>query len=235
MIGLAGFDFVAIDIEHEPIGDAAIMSMIRAGDAHQLPVVVRSPMDHRLGTLLNFGAAGVQVPDVKGKEHLEEIVERATFPPHGRRPVTLLSRVAGYGNPLVARVTSDDDPVVIAMIEDVEVAAKVDTLLEVDGVDAFYVGPGDLRASMSDPSDAEVKQVISDVVSRCVAASRVLAVGVVCDGYAGGGGIVAGVADLPTRKTQGLRLFVVPVSMFLAQQLVNHRRELALALADSTH
>jgi 2-keto-3-deoxy-L-rhamnonate aldolase RhmA len=232
MIGLAGYDFVTVDIEHEPIGDADIMSMIRAADALDLPVVVRSPINHRVGTLLNFGAAGLQVPDVEGPGHLREIIDSVRFPPRGRRPGTLLSRIAGYGGQ-ARQPSATDDPVVIAMIEDVAVVAELDEFLACDGVDAFYVGPYDLRASMGGPSDEDLQRVIGDIVNRCVSASAVVAVGVISTTSIDGA-VVAGVSDVSARHAQGIRLFVVAVSMFLAQQLAAQRRELDAALSDVT-
>lgn len=231
MLGHGGYDFVTLDIEHEPMDDSAIMAMIRAADSVGLPAVVRSPMDHRAATLLNFGAAGIQVPDVEGPEHLQQIVSQLRFPPRGTRFGTLLSRVVGYGAPSAPHLTDDDDPVLIAMVEDVKVAGRVADLLECDGVDAFYVGPYDLRASMGDPTDAELQEVIGRVVEACAAAGAVVAVGVV-SAQAGFGAVVATVKDVTARRAQGQRMFVVPISMFLAQQLSSQRAELAAALAE---
>ena len=231
MLGQAGYDFVTLDLEHEPMDDSAVMAMIRAADAVGLPAVVRSPMDHRVTTLLNFGAAGVQVPDVEGPDHLRQIVSGLRFPPRGTRFGTHLSRVVGYGAPSAPHLTADDDPVLIAMVEDVEVAGRIEELLACEGVDAFYIGPYDLRASMGDPTDAELQVVIGSVLDACAAAGAVVAAGVV-SAQAGFGAVVATTEDVAAQRARGQRMFVVAISMFLAQQLSSQRSQLAAALAE---
>ncbi|MFI8893500.1 HpcH/HpaI aldolase/citrate lyase family protein [Streptomyces paradoxus] len=233
MLGHAGYDFVTIDIEHEPIDDSAIMAMIRAADSVGLPAVVRSPMDHRVSTLLNFGAAGVQVPDVTSAQEVQQIVSRLRTPPRGSRGGSHLSRVAGYGAQPAVHLTNADDPVLIAMIEDAEVATRVEDLLTCDGVDAFHVGPHDLRASMGDPTDAELQEVIDRVVDACAATGAMVAVGLVSP-RAGLDAAVATADDVTARRARGQRMFVVAISTFLARQLGAQRSQLAEALARAT-
>ncbi|MFD5947653.1 HpcH/HpaI aldolase/citrate lyase family protein [Streptomyces collinus] len=233
MLGHAGYDFVTIDIEHEPIDDCAITAMIRAAESVGLPAVIRSPMNHRVSTLLNFGAAGVQVPDVTSAQEVQQIVSQLRSPPRGNRGGSHLSRVVRYGAQPAAHLTNAHDSVLIAMIEDAEVATRMEELLSCDGVDAFHVGPHDLRASMGEPTDAELREVVDRVVDACAAAGAVAAVGFVSP-QAGLGAAMATADDLTARRARGQRMFVVAISAFLTRQLGAQRSQLAAALARAT-
>ena len=44
ILGLSGFDFVVIDIEHEPFDDSQVANLIRTADAYSLPSIVRTTL-----------------------------------------------------------------------------------------------------------------------------------------------------------------------------------------------
>ena len=182
VLGLAGYDFVTVDLEHEPFDDSAVANLIRAADGVGLPTIVRMACTDRVVPFLTAGVHGVQVPDIRGRQHGEELVELTRFPPLGRRTYYSQTRGARYGvgiDETAWREEADDRLLLIGTIEDIAVVEQLDDLLQVAGIDAFHVGPLDLAQSMGNPPRSELERVIEGVVERCRAAGKYVAVGAV--------------------------------------------------------
>ncbi len=65
---------------------------------------------------------------------------------------------------------------IIAHIEDIESINNLDALLEVDGIDVYYLGPTDLSNSMGIPGqvgDPEVKRLVDDAITRIAKAGKI--------------------------------------------------------------
>ena len=63
----------------------------------------------------------------------------------------------------------------IAQIEDAEALARIDEIVAVDGIDAFFVGRIDLTISLdcTSPNDARVVAAVDMIVAACERAGRV--------------------------------------------------------------
>jgi 2-keto-3-deoxy-L-rhamnonate aldolase RhmA len=182
VLGMTGYDFVTIDLEHEPIDDASVVHLTRAAEGVGLTTIARMPCSERIVPILSAGVQGIQVPDLESREHAEEIVRSTRYPPAGRRTYYTQTRAAQYGVGIDERTwtrEANEELLVIATIEDIAVVDQLDAILAVDGIDAFHVGPLDLAQSMGNPSPEEVEEVIDEVVRRCRSAGRFAAVGVV--------------------------------------------------------
>jgi 4-hydroxy-2-oxoheptanedioate aldolase len=182
VLGMTGYDFVTIDLEHEPFDPSAVASLIRTADLVGLTSIVRMHASEAIFPMLSAGAQGVWVPDLRGRAHAEQIVELARFPPRGRRTYYTQTRAAQYGIGIdepewVER--ADDELLVVAMIEDVRLVDELDDILAVPGIDGFHVGTLDLAQSMGGPSPERLDEVVGEIVARCRAAGRVCSVGVV--------------------------------------------------------
>jgi 2-keto-3-deoxy-L-rhamnonate aldolase RhmA len=181
VLGIAGYEFVVFDLEHEPLDMQSVAGLIRAADGVALPSIARMPCDDRVLPLLTAGIRGIEVPNLRNRRHAEQIVEMTRFPPRGRRTYYTQTRGARYGIGIDEgrwRQETDEQLLVIGMIEDIATVERLDEILTVDGIDAFHVGPLDLAQSMGNPPRAQLEAVITEVVTRCVAAGRPTAVGV---------------------------------------------------------
>src|ERR1700693_5172693 len=85
VLGTVGYDFVAIDLEHEPMGNESVANLIRAADGVNLPSLVRMPCTEQLLPFLDAGVHGVIVPDIRDRQHAEKVVEMTRFYPIGGR------------------------------------------------------------------------------------------------------------------------------------------------------
>jgi 4-hydroxy-2-oxoheptanedioate aldolase len=211
VLGLTGYDFVTIDLEHEPINDESVANLIRTADSVGLTSIVRMPSTERVVPFLSAGVQGVLVPDLRGREHAEQIVELTRYPPIGRRTYYTQTRVADYGVGIDERVWTqhaNEELLVIAMIEDIAVAEQLDDILSVDGIDGFHIGTLDLAQSLGSPPPERLEEVVAEIVQRCRAAEKHVAVGVVTPW---------GIESVSKRVAQGVQMLNVPSAWLLTE------------------
>lgn len=175
--GLAGFDWVLLDGEHEGIGVETCYRLVRAADAVGLATVVRVP--HRAAEVaLGYAECGVDAvlcPHIDSAAAARDLVAALRYPPKGVRGFSATSRAANYGltqQPLDYLEATDRHTLPIALLEDDAAMAELDAICQVDGLDVFTIGPGDLAASMGHPGrpgDPEVRQRIADMSATLAA------------------------------------------------------------------
>lgn len=149
--GYAGLDFAVLDMEHGPVGYEAMQNNIRAAEAAGMVPVVRveSASETAIGKALDIGAAGVQVPQVSTAEEARSVVRHAKFHPRGSRGVCRFVRAARYSaTPGPEYFPQADQALVVLQLEGAEAVRNLDAILEVEGVDALFIGPYDLSQSL---------------------------------------------------------------------------------------
>jgi 2-keto-3-deoxy-L-rhamnonate aldolase RhmA len=146
----SGADSIFIDCEHGMAGFEQVQQLAKAARYGGGYAIVR-PQNQERSTItrcLNAGADGVMVPLVHTAENAGEVV-----------------KIFRYAVP-------DDynDRLLIVMIESTEAVGNLDEILKVEGIDVFFVGPGDLSQSMGySPSvapGARRAQPVLDLVDK---------------------------------------------------------------------
>ncbi len=173
ILGSEGFDFVVIDAEHAPLDRAQIDLMILAARAVGIAPVVRVGNADQILNALDCGAEGVMVPHVRSRQEAESIAALCRYA-RGLRGFAGLTRAGGWGarKPNDHMDYQDANVVCIAMIEDLEAVALVDDIAGVEGVDALFVGRGDLSASLGrDPEAVAKVSAMSASVAKSAAAA----------------------------------------------------------------
>ncbi len=149
IMGRAGYDWVAVDLEHGSIGVHQLPDLFRAlelGDTLPLArLAYGDPRDAKAA--LDAGAGGVIVPMVESAVQIQAIREGCRWPPAGSRGVGF-SRANLFGKHFEAYRDEAQAPLLVAMIEHVRALAELDAILGVEGLDAVLIGPYDLSASM---------------------------------------------------------------------------------------
>ena len=175
-----GFDFILIDNEHGIMTHNTLCDMVRASQGIGVPAVVRCTANEyeHVQKALDFGANGVQVPLVNTVEDAKKIVKLANFAPIGQRGTAYLPRAAAYGlldsDKGEYRRLANKVKLISAHIETVEAVKNLDDILKVDGIDVFFIGPGDLSSSMDLPGDdLRVKMTIKSCIEKIVAAGKI--------------------------------------------------------------
>ncbi len=158
----AGFEWLAIDMEHSPLSMAQCQELIRTADLCGVPPLVRVGANDPLliKQAMDSGANGVIVPMINSVEEAERAVASVQYPPKGKRGVGL-ARAQGYGADFERhREWVKRDSVVIVQIEDARALPSLEKIFSVEGVDAFLIGPYDLSGSLGKPGDFESKEFL---------------------------------------------------------------------------
>lgn len=173
ILGGLGFDFVVVDEEHSPFDrqatDAALFAARATGAAGL--VRVQSPAPHHLLSVLDCGATGVLVPHVASAALAAQVAAACRYR-GGRRGYSGSVRAAGYGGGKMWDTigAADAATTVVAQIEDPEALDEIDAIAATEGIDALFIGRGDLTAAMGAPTNDA--PVIRDAVDRIAAAAR---------------------------------------------------------------
>ena len=169
----AGFDWLTIDMEHSPITLSQAQELIRVISLCGVSPLVRLPSNDPVlaKRVMDAGASGTIVPMVNSRRDAEDAVRAVKYPPEGKRSMGL-ARAHGYGTEFETYVsTANSQSLVIVQIEHIEAVANIESILSVDGVDGFIVGPYDLTASMGIPGALDDPKLI-EALQRLVEVTR---------------------------------------------------------------
>ncbi len=176
IFGDLGFDFVVIDEEHAPFDRHAIDQAIVAARAAQTAALVRvaSAQPWHLLSSLDCGADGLLVPHVASAEMARQVVAHCKYA-NGKRGFSNSPRAGRFGGRALGEHVSHADSVtvIVAQIEDPEALPQVDAIAAVDGIDALFIGRGDLAVAMgAATSDAPEVRAAAEHVARAARAAN---------------------------------------------------------------
>ena len=149
IMGAAGYDWVAVDMEHGSVSVAQLPNLFRALElGNTLPLVrVAEGAARDCQQALDAGAGGIIVPNIKSADHLIAVRDACRWPPAGKRGVGF-SRANLFGDNFRSYTEEAQAPLLVAMLEDVRALDELDSILAVEGLDAVLLGPYDLSASL---------------------------------------------------------------------------------------
>jgi 2-keto-3-deoxy-L-rhamnonate aldolase RhmA len=150
-----GFDGIFVDCEHGMASVERVQEMCRAARAAGVQSIVRpeTGAPWLITRYLDAGAGGVMVPHIETAAAARDMVAAVRY----------------------ARPRDHADKVVIAMIESVGAIDALPALLEIDGIDVFFIGPNDLSQSMGLPGQIhhpDVKGLTKATIGRIRAGGR---------------------------------------------------------------
>ncbi len=178
-----GFDWLFVDTEHAPFNaEGALKILQTAGE--RCPCVVRIPAHHEVWVkkALDIGADGIIVPQANSAQEAEQIVRLCKYPPRGSRSVGI-GRAHKYGLGFKEYVEKANDEIaVILQAENIRALKNISEIVRVPGIDAIFIGPYDLSASMGkigNVTDPDVRKAIATIAECCLNAG--LRVGIFVD------------------------------------------------------
>jgi len=174
ILGQAGYDVMVIDREHNQVPEDAVNALVMAALETGITPLIRLPdaTPGPIGQALSAGALGVVIPRVDSAAIARTVVEAATFPPTGRRPVPPVFPhfrrrpvTQGEATAMLAAET-----VVVGIIETRRGLDAVDEIAAVPGLDVLFLGASDLmadlgRAGMKD--DPVLWEAAEKVIAAC--------------------------------------------------------------------
>ena len=159
----AGFDWLCIDLEHSVIDYSQAQQLIIAIQGKGLKAFVRIGENNALiiKRILDAGADGIIVPNIKSLEEAKKAVNALKYPPIGERGVGL-ARAQGYGFGFDKYLNETANQVkLILQIEHYNAINDLESILQLEGVDGTFIGPYDLSGSLGKPGKWDDAEVIS--------------------------------------------------------------------------
>lgn len=151
----AGLDWVCIDLEHSTIDLDQAGTLIAIARAKNVPALVRLSSNDpvQIKRVMDAGATGIIVPMINSKEEAMAAYGAMHYPPHGTRGVGI-STAQDYGASFTQyKEWQKTSPILIVQIEHKKAVENLESILSLDEVDGYIVGPYDLSASLNIPGE----------------------------------------------------------------------------------
>lgn len=197
-----GADSVFVDCEHgtwsfEDVRETGQIARSFGGSAIVRPHSHERPVIIRY---LNAGADGIMVPMVETAVQARAIVEAVRY----------------------ALPTEHAKRLVVAMIETTSAIDGLEDILAVDGIDVFFIGPGDLSQDMGyppappfgKPRPEQVMAKVAEAVDKIRAAGKIA-------------GTLATLDEIPHWRTKGVQFFYIHSDPFLRAGIAEIKNTLA--------
>ena len=149
----SGYDWLTIDMEHSVISLKEAQDLIRVIELCGISPLVRvgHNQPNLIKRVMDAGAHGVIVPMINSREDAEQAVGSVKYPPLGFRGVGL-ARAQNYGANFEGyKEWKQHKSTVIVQIEHIKAVENLESILTVEGVDGFIIGPYDLSGSLGIP------------------------------------------------------------------------------------
>ena len=172
-----GFDWLMFDTEHASIDALNVLPLLQAVAPYPVhPIVRPSSLDPaEIKKLLDSGAQTILVPYVQSAEEARLAAAAVAYPPEGIRGVAGITRASRFGAVADYTRRARAEICLIVQIETRGALEALEEIAAVPGIDAVFIGPADLAASLGhpgEPSHPEVKAAVLDAIRRVRAAGR---------------------------------------------------------------
>ena len=164
ILGQIGYDFVMLDEEHSPWTREQLGVAYLGAKAYGTAAIVRvsRPDAASILSVLDDGAIGIMVPHVDTAQKARDVASWSRYKGGTRGSATNIAETS---------LTIDGVTTVIAMIEDAAAIDNIEEITAVEGIDAFFLGRGDLGLSLSNvkgpkPTLDEAVKIAAEAVLR---------------------------------------------------------------------
>ncbi len=182
MMTSTGLEWLTVELEHTPTSFETAAQMFAIIAASECVPLARVPINsvENIKRVLDTGAWGIVVPMVNTRADAEAVVKAARYRPIGERSIGGQMHALNFGTDSATYYAkANDEILVVVMAEHVDAVENIGSILSVEGIDAVFVGPNDLHASMGLPptfdSDAPqfveaLKKILAHAKARGIAA-----------------------------------------------------------------
>jgi len=198
-----GWDWVWIDGQHGQMDYRSMLQCVRAADGCGVAPVPRvAGHDYCIiGPVMDMRTAGIIVPMVNTPDEARLVVEAARFPPLGRR---------SYGGRRVVDLagrqyaeTANADTLLVIQIETQQAVRNAEAIAGIEGVDALFFGPDDMKLGMGMPIDTPYTESDELAAAMEYAAKAARNAGKIAGTVAGGAESLAMATSLGFRLIAG--------------------------------
>lgn len=150
-------DFVILDREHGPISFEKAQELIICAESNKTSPVLRvhSLTEAEILRSLDVGSHGIQVPNINNLKQIENFKNFSMFPPIGNRGFSPFTRSASYSLTSAKNITQicNDNLVKIVNLEGKDAYENIDSILDNDFIDVYFIGLFDLSKTLGNPGD----------------------------------------------------------------------------------
>ena len=181
IVAQSGYDWLLLDMEHSPTDLATIGMLMLATKNSPTHAVVRVPSNDMttIKRALDTGVTNLMIPNIRSAAEAAEAVSYTRFAPQGLRGVAGSTRGGGYTRYKDYMARANDEIGLVLQIETPEALAELDAICRTPGVDAVFIGPSDLAASLGYRGHAnghEVQAEISKAFAVAKAANKAIGI-----------------------------------------------------------
>ncbi len=153
ILKVCGFDYFVIDCEHGSIDYGSVAAILSMAREVGIAAIIRIPEVKREVVLkyMEMGATGLLLPNTDTVEQAQLLVTYAKYSPLGNRGVSLLRPHTGFepvNNAVEYMNRLNEKTILMVQIESPEGVENVEKMLDIEGIDAAFIGPNDLSQSM---------------------------------------------------------------------------------------
>lgn len=167
IIGLAGFDFQILDMEHGVFDQQALDANIRACEAVNCSPLVRVPSltPFVIQSVMDLGAHGIIVPQVVDEASARLAVQSMKYAPEGIRGYNPFTRAALYCNPPTNEIGKLNNRFGFSsvIIENEHALKDLDKILNIADLDMVYVGVYDMSVALGCKGDTTHPRMVEFV------------------------------------------------------------------------
>lgn len=174
MLAGAGYDWVLVDCEHAAIEAVEVLGALQAiGQWPDVSALVRPAANDPVlfKRLLDMGAQTLLVPYVETAAEAEGAVRAMRYGPQGIRGMAGMTRATRYGQVEDYFTTAEQELCLVVQVETLTGIENLAAIAATDGLDAVFIGPADLSASMGlrgQTDHPDVDAVICDAIKSLV-------------------------------------------------------------------
>jgi 2-keto-3-deoxy-L-rhamnonate aldolase RhmA len=175
LLAFSGIDILWGEMEDGTTSWRDIGDYSRAADLWGACYMVRVTRNDPtlIGRALACGAGGIMVPHVNTADEARAVARASFYGPKGMRGMAGGRR--SYGAVDYHREANQNVMTAI-LLEDVAMVPHLPEIVQVDGIDVFYVAPGDLSQSMGltgQTDHPDVRQVVNESIATIVSSGKV--------------------------------------------------------------
>ena len=181
----AEFDFCIIDFEHGYHDYNNLPNLLRTAKAHNITAFVRPPCldESYILRILDSGASGLLVPNIKSYNQVKELINFSYYPPIGQRGHSPFTRAGRFTHiDATSRMMYLNSSLSLGiLIEGNQVLSDLNSIFTDFGeyLSIIYIGLYDLAKSVGTPGDLEsdeLKNAVQHIASECKASGLELGI-----------------------------------------------------------
>ena len=169
----AGWDSLTVDLQHGLADYESAVTMFQAISSTNVMPLARVTWNDpaQIMRLLDAGAYGLICPMINNRAEAEAFVGACRYPPLGYRSLGP-TRARVYAGADYAQ-HANDTIIALAMVETQKALDNLEAILTTPGLDGVFVGPGDLRLSLTGKTRMDLNDpILLEALERIVNVAR---------------------------------------------------------------